>query len=101
VVAFLLSYAAHHEWGLSGVPVRTGALLAALLIAKLVAIEFFGKSLRKPKLKERLRAVFLFARPARWIHRTSNSARGQAMVEKGSVSVRPLTLTAENFPTTP
>jgi hypothetical protein len=49
VVAFLLSYAAHHEWGLSGVPVRTGALLAALLIATLVAIEFFGKSLRKPK----------------------------------------------------
>ena len=48
VIAFLLSYAAHHEWGLSGVAVRAGALLAALLIANLVALELFGKSLRKP-----------------------------------------------------
>jgi hypothetical protein len=49
VIAFLLSYEAHHEWGLSAVAVRTGALLAALLIANLVALELFGKSLRKPK----------------------------------------------------
>jgi hypothetical protein len=49
VIAFLLSYEAHHEWGLSAVVVRTGALLAALFIATLVAIEFFGKGLRKPK----------------------------------------------------
>jgi hypothetical protein len=49
VIAFLLSYEAQHEWGLSGVAVRTGALLAALLIANLVALELFGKSLRKPK----------------------------------------------------
>jgi hypothetical protein len=49
VIAFLLSYEARHEWGLSGVAVRTGALLAALFIANLVALEFFGKSLRKPK----------------------------------------------------
>jgi hypothetical protein len=49
VIAFLLSYEARHEWGLSGVAVRTGALLAALFITNLVALEFFGKSLRKPK----------------------------------------------------
>jgi hypothetical protein len=49
VIAFLLSYEAQHEWGLSGVAVRAGALLAALLIANLVALELFGKSLRKPK----------------------------------------------------
>ena len=49
VIAFLLSYEAHQEWGLSAVVVRTGALLAALFIANLVALEFFGKSLRKPK----------------------------------------------------
>ena len=49
VIAFLLSDEAHHEWGLFGVAVRTGALLAALFIANLVALELFGKSLRKPK----------------------------------------------------
>ena len=49
VIAFLLSYEAQHEWGLSGVAVRTGALLAALPVANLVALELFGKSLRKPK----------------------------------------------------
>jgi hypothetical protein len=48
VIAFLLSYAAHYEWGLSGVAVRTGALLAALFIANLIVLEFFGKNLRKP-----------------------------------------------------
>lgn len=35
--------------GLSRVTIRTDALLAALLIGMLVAIEFFGKNLRKPK----------------------------------------------------
>jgi len=35
--------------GLSAVAVRTGALLAALLIANLVALELLSKSLRKPK----------------------------------------------------
>jgi hypothetical protein len=49
VIAFLLSYEARHEWGLSAVAVRTGALLAALLIANLVALELLSKSLRKPK----------------------------------------------------
>jgi predicted membrane protein len=49
VVAFLLGYAAHHQWGLSRSTIRTDALLAALLIGTLVAIEFFGRNLRKPK----------------------------------------------------
>jgi membrane-bound metal-dependent hydrolase YbcI (DUF457 family) len=49
VVAFLLRYAAHHGWGLSRVAIRTDALLAALLLATLVAIDMFGKKLRKPK----------------------------------------------------
>ena len=49
VVAFLIGYAAHYQWGLSRVAIRTDALLAALLIGMLVAIEFFGKNLRKPK----------------------------------------------------
>jgi membrane-bound metal-dependent hydrolase YbcI (DUF457 family) len=49
VVAFLLGYAAHDDWGLSPVAIRTDALLGALLLGTLVAIEFFGKKLRKPK----------------------------------------------------
>jgi hypothetical protein len=34
-------YAVHYEWGLSRVAIRTDALLAALLIGTLVAINFF------------------------------------------------------------
>ena len=49
VVAFLLGYAAHHDWGLSRVTIRTDALLAALLLGTLVAIDMFGEKLRKPK----------------------------------------------------
>jgi hypothetical protein len=49
VVAFLLDYSARYQWGLSQSAIRTDALLAVLLIGTLVAIEFFGKSLRKPK----------------------------------------------------
>jgi hypothetical protein len=49
VVAFLLGYAAHHGWGLPRVAIRTDALLAALLLGTLVAIDMFGKKLRKPK----------------------------------------------------
>jgi hypothetical protein len=43
VVAFLLGYAAHYQWGLSRVAIRTDALLAALLISALVVIGYFGK----------------------------------------------------------
>ena len=49
VAAFLLGYAAHYEWGLSRVAIRTDALPVATLIGTLVAIDFFGRNLRKPK----------------------------------------------------
>jgi hypothetical protein len=49
VVAFLLGYAAHYQWGLSRVAIRTDALLAALLIGALLVIGYFGKNLWKPK----------------------------------------------------
>jgi predicted membrane protein len=47
VVAFLLGYSAHYEWGLFRAAIRTDALLAALLIGTLVALEFFGRNFRK------------------------------------------------------
>jgi hypothetical protein len=50
VVAFLIGYAAHYQWGISRVAIRTDALLAALLICVLVAIDFFGRKSNKPRL---------------------------------------------------
>jgi hypothetical protein len=41
MIAYLLGYAAHYQWGISRVAIRTDALLAALLICVLVAIDFF------------------------------------------------------------
>jgi hypothetical protein len=60
---FSVGYSAHYEWGLSRSAIRTDALLAALLIGTLVAIEYFGKSLRSngvadAVVKDRLRTVF-------------------------------------------
>jgi hypothetical protein len=49
VVAFLLGYSAHHEWGLSRAEIRNGALVTAALIGALLAIEFFGGKSRKRK----------------------------------------------------
>jgi hypothetical protein len=49
VVAFLLGYAAHHDWGLSSATIRTDALLTALLLGILLAIDMFGRKLRRPK----------------------------------------------------
>jgi membrane-bound metal-dependent hydrolase YbcI (DUF457 family) len=49
VVAFLLGYAAHHDWGLSRATIRTDALLTALLLGILLAIDMFGRKLRRPK----------------------------------------------------
>ncbi|HKO71892.1 MAG TPA: hypothetical protein VJV58_13260 [Bradyrhizobium sp.] len=46
VVAFLLNYSAHYKWGLSRQTIRFGALLAALIIGLLVAIDHH---LSKPK----------------------------------------------------
>jgi hypothetical protein len=46
VVAFLLAYSAHYEWGLSRGDIRFSALLAALIVGMLVAIDH---NLRKLK----------------------------------------------------
>jgi len=50
MIAYLLGYAAHYQWGISRVAIRTDALLAALLICVLVAIEFFCRKSNKPRL---------------------------------------------------
>jgi hypothetical protein len=47
-VAIMLGYAALYDFGFCG-EVRRGALIAAILIAALVAIEFFGKKLGNAK----------------------------------------------------
>ena len=39
VVAFLLAYSAHYDWGLSQETIRFSALGAALIIGMLVAID--------------------------------------------------------------
>ena len=44
VVAFLLGYAAHDQWGLSPAAIRTDALLAALLIRHVGGHRSFGLS---------------------------------------------------------
>jgi hypothetical protein len=49
VVSLSLAYIAHDDFGLSPQAIRIPALAAACVIAALVAIEFFGKKLRKLK----------------------------------------------------
>jgi hypothetical protein len=46
VVAFLLAYAAHDDFGISSVDIREWALLASVLIGSLVAIDFLARNLR-------------------------------------------------------
>ena len=46
--ALMLGYVAHYDFGLSRQQIRTPAVLGAALIAVLMAVEFFGKRLRKP-----------------------------------------------------
>jgi len=48
-VAVTLGYVALYDFGLSSEQVRGGAMLAAILMAALMAIDFFGKKLRKAK----------------------------------------------------
>jgi hypothetical protein len=48
-LAITLAYVAHYDFGFSREEIRSEAMLAAILIAALVAIEFFGKKLGKPK----------------------------------------------------
>lgn len=46
--ALMLGYVAHYDFGLSRQEIRTPAMLGAAAIAVLIAVEFFGKELRKP-----------------------------------------------------
>jgi hypothetical protein len=47
--ALSLAYIAHYDFGLSRQEIRTPAVVGAAVIAVLVAVEFFGKKLRKAK----------------------------------------------------
>jgi hypothetical protein len=47
--ALWLAYIAHYDLGLSRQEIRTPAVAAAVVIATLMVIEFFGKKWRKPK----------------------------------------------------
>jgi hypothetical protein len=48
-VALSLGYIAHYDLGLSREEIRTAAVVSATVIAVLVAVEYFGKKLAKPK----------------------------------------------------
>ena len=47
--ALSLAYIAHYDFGLSREEIRTFAVVGAAVVAVLVAVEFFGKKLRKPQ----------------------------------------------------
>jgi hypothetical protein len=47
--ALSLGYIAHYDFGFSREEIRTPAVVGAAVIAVLVAVEFFGKKLRKAK----------------------------------------------------
>ena len=49
LAAFTVGHIAHYDLGVSRQEIRTPALISAALIAALLAIEYFGKKLRKPK----------------------------------------------------
>ena len=49
VTALSLGYIAHFELGFSRQEIRTTAVIAAAIIALLLAVEYFGTRLRKPK----------------------------------------------------
>ena len=48
-IALSLAYIAHYDFGLSREEIRTLAVVVASVIAFLMAVEFFGKKLRRPK----------------------------------------------------
>ena len=48
-IALSLAYIAHYDFGLSRQEIRTPAVVGAAVIAVLVAVQFFGKKLRKAK----------------------------------------------------
>jgi hypothetical protein len=47
--ALAFAYIARDDFGLSPQDIRISAVVAAAVIAALMAVEFFGKRLRKPK----------------------------------------------------
>jgi hypothetical protein len=47
--AITLGYVAHYDMGLTRDEIRTPSLVGAFLIGILMATEYFGKKLRKPK----------------------------------------------------
>ena len=47
--ALSLAYIAHYDFGLSREEIRTPAVVGAVVIGALVAVELFGKKLRKLK----------------------------------------------------
>ena len=49
VAAVMLGYIAHYDFGLSRDAIRNSAVTGAAIIALLVATEYFGKKLRRPK----------------------------------------------------
>jgi hypothetical protein len=49
IAAFTLGYVAHYNLGFSRQEIRTPAVIAAAVIGLLLATEYFGKRLRKPK----------------------------------------------------
>jgi hypothetical protein len=46
--ALSLAYIAHYDFGLSRQEIRTPAVVGAGVISVLMAVEYFGKKLRKP-----------------------------------------------------
>jgi hypothetical protein len=49
VTALLVGYIGHYDFGFSRQEIRTLAVVGAAVTGLLVAIEHFGKKLRKPK----------------------------------------------------
>ncbi|MGO8907847.1 MAG: hypothetical protein ACLQDM_00720 [Bradyrhizobium sp.] len=49
MLSYILEYVALYYLGLSGEEVRGAAMIIAILIAAMVAVDFFGKELRKAK----------------------------------------------------
>jgi hypothetical protein len=49
VAAVAVGYIAHYDLGLTRLEVRTHSLVIAGLIALLLAVDYYGKKLRKPK----------------------------------------------------
>jgi hypothetical protein len=49
MAAVTVGYVAHYDFGLSRQEIRTSALVGAIVIVALLAVEHFGEKLRKPK----------------------------------------------------